>query len=118
VQTEEYDEQLVFDFYNDDEFSKQKLPYDVHARWDWVMNEMIWAFEQLNSDWESQFHKGQIDLESVVCEWDENEKPKLFQLVNGPNYTAEYDIEGAQAHSKRIDNGLRLFGKYFRNLWD
>ena len=24
-----------------------------HDRWDWVLDEMIWAFEQINEDWES-----------------------------------------------------------------
>jgi hypothetical protein len=39
-------------------------------------------------------------------------------MVDGPNHTAKFDVEGYQAHSKRIDNGLRLFGKYYRGLWD
>ena len=28
------------------------------------------------------------------------------------------DTVGLNAHNARIDNGLRLFGKYFRTLWD
>jgi len=30
----------------------------------------------------------------------------------------ELDREGLKAHNDRIDNGLKLFGKYFRTLWD
>jgi hypothetical protein len=28
------------------------------------------------------------------------------------------DRVGLKKHEQRIDNGLRLFGKYFRSLWD
>ena len=28
------------------------------------------------------------------------------------------DWEAMKAHNKRIDNGTRLFGKYYRGLWD
>ena len=90
----------------------------VHLRWDYVMSEMIWSFEQLASDWESQFHTGVIDWMSKPCKWDEDGKPMLYQMVDGPNHTSKFDSEGYQAHSKRIDNGLRLFGKYYRGLWD
>jgi len=51
-------------------------------RWDYIMDEMIWAFQQkLEDDW---------DMEKE-----------------------EYD-----AYFHRIDNGLRLFGKYYNGLWD
>ena len=115
--TEDYDDQQTFEFYKEHKIEEGK--YDVHARWDWVMNEMIWAFEQLNDDSnEDQFHTGESDLRSEPCEWDENGKPKLYKMVEGPNHTAKYDLEAHQVHSKRIENGLRLFGKYYRNLWD
>ena len=29
-----------------------------------------------------------------------------------------YDTEAHDEHDERIANGLRLFGKYYRNLWD
>jgi hypothetical protein len=29
-----------------------------------------------------------------------------------------YDTEAHDEHDERIKNGLRLFGKYYRNLWD
>jgi hypothetical protein len=28
------------------------------------------------------------------------------------------DKEGLEKHQDRVDNGLRLFGKYYENLWD
>jgi hypothetical protein len=50
---------------------------------------MIWAFEQIcDDDHDAQFH------------------------TNG------FDVEGYQKHNDRINNGTRLFGKYYRGLWD
>ena len=34
----------------------------LHTRWDWVLNEMIWTFSQLNTDWEEPFHYGVTDI--------------------------------------------------------
>ena len=61
-----------------------------HKRWDWVMDEMIWTFEQMVED-------GNDDI----------------YFKNGV-----LNVEGWKAHNKRIDNGTRLFGVYFRGLWD
>jgi len=91
-----------------------------HKRWDWVMGEMIWAFEQHqpDCDWESTFTTGNIDYISVPCDFDEDGTPKLYRLEHGPNYTAVTDTEGRQKHAERIQNGFRLFGKYYQGLWD
>lgn len=57
-------------------------------RWDWVINEIIWTMEQLvNED----------DIHIVLQHEDGYDDFLQNQL--------------------RMDNGLRLFGKYFRNLW-
>ena len=58
-------------------------------RWDWVMNEMIYAFESKTKDWDEAYYRGD------VVDWD-----------------------GMRAHQKRITNGYRLFGKYYEGLWD
>ena len=85
-------------------------------RWDWVMSEMIWSFEQLHPDcdWEDQYHSGVSDISFQPCEDNQN----LRTLVQGPNHTHTFDVEGYKAHSARIDKGLILFGKYYRGLWD
>lgn len=88
-------------------------------RWDWVLDEMIFAFEHIvDEDWEDEFRSGRYDLRSRATEWDENGKPKLYELVEGPEHTAEIDWDGLKAVHARIDRGLMLFGKYYRNLWD
>ena len=84
--------------------------YDVDdnhfKRWDWVLNEMIWTFEQnLDSDSESKF----FDHSEV-----EDEKHDIF----GQLHKIKIDKEGLDAHQDRKTNGFRLFGKYYQALWD
>ena len=82
-------------------------------RWDWVMDEMIFAFEsKLDDSWEEQFETGTSDLQ-----WKKLEDG-CSQMVHGPNHTAKTDWEGRKAYQERISNGFRLFGKYYENLWD
>lgn len=61
----------------------------IHARWEYVLGEMVWAMEQIqpNYDWEEQYYD------------------------NDDMYTKR------QAHEERMAEGFRLFGKYFMNLW-
>lgn len=98
------------------------------------MDEMIWAFEQLNKEdqGEDQFRVGKTDY--LFQALDENDNPvgepeeignrtrnpnaKYYQLIHGPGYTMIEDREGLKKHWERIDNGLRLFGSYYRALWD
>jgi len=89
-------------------------------RWDWVMDELIWTFTQLHpdTDWEDQYRSGEYDLHSVPCEWDEAGEPTLYEMKDGPNHTAKIDYDGMKAHQDRINNGLRLFGRYYQGLWD
>jgi hypothetical protein len=89
------------------------------ARWDYVLNEMIFAFEHKADDsWEDAFRSGEHDLISVPCEWDTNGRPTMYQMKEGPNNTYKCDYEGMQVVEARIQNGFRLFGRYFQNLWD
>ena len=82
-------------------------------RWDWVLDEMIFAFDsKVNDGWEDQFETGESDLQ-----WKQLEGG-MSQMVHGPNHTKVYDWEGRKAYEERISNGFRLFGKYYQNLWD
>jgi hypothetical protein len=42
----------------------------------------------------------------------------MSEMIRGPNDTKVYDWEGRKAYEARIQNGFRLFGKYYQNLWD
>ena len=87
---------------------------DKHfERWDWVMSEMIFAFDsKVNDGWQEQFETGTSDLQ-----WKQLEGG-MSQMIRGPNDTKEYDWEGRKKYEERIANGFRLFGKYYSNLWD
>lgn len=90
-------------------------------RWDWVMDELVWTFEQLHpdNDWEKQYQSGKIEFMSIPSkETSADGEPLTYQLVKHPSDTYECDYDGIEAHNKRIKNGLRLFGKYYQNLWD
>lgn len=71
-------------------------------RWDWALNEMIWAFEHIaDDDWQDEF---------------------LGELVDDPNglmgYSViNYDYEALDAAEERIRRGTTLFGKYYMALW-
>ena len=88
-------------------------------RWEWVLDEMIFAFEhKLNDDWQDEFRSGEADWKHVPCQWDENGKATLFKMEEGPNHTYKCDYDAIAEVQKRIDNGFRLFGKYYQGLWD
>jgi len=75
-------------------------------RWDWILNEMIWAFEQnLDTNSEDKFFDH--------AEWDEKEKDFGKNL-----HKIKIDQPGLKAHQDRKANGFRLFGKYYSGLWD
>ena len=84
-------------------------------RWEWVMNEMIFAFESLvgnNEDWEDKYWSGENDIY-----WDKL-NGGMSEMKRGPNDTREWDSEGHIKEGERIQNGFRLFGKYYTALWD
>lgn len=75
-----------------DEFG---IAYEIDATWNeegwqWIMDEMIWAFERIKLD----------DIDDI-CH---------------PNGNYDYDLM-VELHN-RVNNGTRLFGTYFSALWD
>ena len=67
----------------------------IHDRWNWVMDEMIYAFEmELDEDWDMRIY------EKYGKDWP-------------PEALAERKVI-----QDRIANGFRLFGKYYQGLWD
>jgi hypothetical protein len=101
--------------------AKDEYDTDGHhfARWDYVLNEMIFAFEcKVDDTWQEKFSSGEIDHKTVACKWDESGKATMYQMADGPNHTYECDYEGMKEVQKRITNGYRLFGKYYEALWD
>ena len=61
---------------------------DFFKRWDWVLDEMIYAFD---------------------CKANKDEVYMRFDSK---------DRIGMEKEQERISNGFRLFGKYYESLWD
>lgn len=91
-------------------------------RWEWVMDEMIWAFNEIANDYpeEETFYSGVHDIvwTKVNSQGDEDPNGTYRRMDNGPNHTFSVDFEARKAYDDRIQRGLILFGKYYRNLWD
>lgn len=83
------------------------------ARWEWVMDEMIFAFNsKVDDSWEKQFQSGEHDIRWKKLENGHSE------MIKGPKDTFDIDMKGRLAYEKRIQTGFALFGKYYQNLWD
>ena len=73
-------------------------------QWEWILNEIIWAHTELASD-----EEGEMQFYNF------NDSPTddiLYDINN-----IEVDEEGLKLYNERIENALRLFGKYYRALW-
>ena len=95
----DWDSQRCFKFYHEDE--KEDM---LHQRWEWVLDEMIFAMQEIVRDNDSQFY--------------DNSKVKKGQSLDEQVKAMKCDWEGLKKYHDRIDNGCRLFGKYFQGLWD
>jgi hypothetical protein len=74
------------------------------ARWEWVINEMIWAWKMVRD------HDG-ADTSIYT-----DKIPKGISIHDYPPMTDE-EFAHINGQEKRIYNGLRLFGTYMRGLW-
>jgi hypothetical protein len=82
-------------------------------RWEWILDEMIYAFSTFDDKFLDQFHAGKIDYIFV-----KDETTGLSSMQKGPNDTHKFDHVGHDAAMIRRMNGLRLFAKYYESLWD
>ena len=91
-------------------------------RWEWVMDEMIWAFEQHgDEDDTEQYHHNRDQLEMVFEEASDVKgcKELKFNHQKDPTKPKYWrDDEGLKKHAERKANGRRLFAKYYESLWD
>jgi hypothetical protein len=99
---------------------------DHFKRWDYVLDAMIWSFQEIANDMpgEEEFSTGERDVMWTPVDEKGNEVSedydgvKFYRMDKGPNDTHQFDKKGFDKYNKRIDEGLRLFGKYYRALWN
>lgn len=107
------------DGYTDDNFFR---------RWDYVLGEMIFAFESFFNDWDDKYWTYDPDSD-IEFEPEGPAQLRLFPDEEGNTEDYEYyslkstgvtstDWEGRKKEGDRIQNGFRLFGKYYQSLWD
>jgi hypothetical protein len=86
---------------------EEETDHDEHyfERWDYVLSEMIWAFEQkIVDDADHEFYDHGTPVEGETFQ-DSVDRIKI-------------DHKGLQAYENRKTNGFRLFGKYYQALWN
>lgn len=114
--------QVCFDFINDD---KGEV-FDIGvAAWEEAIDKMIWSFQQIAIDdnYDSKYHHGKMDLGWKLSS---HTLPNQITGVMEPTYEMVdknptehwYDHVGHTLHNERIQEGLDLFGKHLRDLWD
>lgn len=126
IKENKYGAPFVDDCYVPDELKSMNAPrceneWDVDdnyfKRWEYVLDEIIWSFEQLYIEWEDQYKSGESNWIEVESDF-EYEGEKCIEMKHGPNHTQKYDWDGMKTHNDRIQNGFMLFGFFYRNLWE
>jgi hypothetical protein len=116
----DYDSQDSFDFYKE----THDACFDIACKkWDEILDKMIWSFQQILCDeWENKYHHGKAKFD-----WEPDQDytdpvtgktEKMFRMVDKNPKDHWLDINGMRLHEERIQEGLSLFGKYYKHLWD
>jgi len=89
-------------------------------RWDWVLDQMIFAFAcKVDDTWQDQYHSGTHDIVWKPSEQlDAKGDPVSYEMTAGPKDTYVCDYAAMAVQQAKISNGFRLFGKYYEALWD
>ena len=81
------------------------LDSNFHKRWDWVLDEMIYAMSEVAN---------QFPGEDKFYDHSEfNEEDSIEKQIKA----IKVDREGLEQYNERVKNGCRLFGVYFMGLW-
>ena len=118
---EDHGQQDSFDFYK--ETHNEAFDSGV-KRWEECLDKMIWSFQQLvEGNYSDKYHHGKIEVEwkptgKKVNNPMTGKMEDTFQMIDKNPTEHWYDLDGELLHDERIQEGLDLFGRYYRNLWD
>ena len=102
--------QMCFDFMYED--SPEAYLEDL-KKWDDILDKMIWSFKQIVEDeYDQVYHHGKSELTTKKIG---NGSVEVVDLNSNGHW---YDHVGHRLHEERIQEGLDLFAKYYRCLWD
>jgi hypothetical protein len=116
-----HDSQDSFDFYKE---THNESFEEGCKRWDEVLDKMIWSFQQLAiEEYDTEYHHGKQEYDWVKTDKQypnpiSGKMEATYQMVDKHPDQRWYDHIGHQMHEDRIQEGLELFGKYYRALWD
>ena len=119
----DFDSNYVFDFIKEDD---GQVFDQLCEQWDEILDKIIWSFLQLSieDEYDSKYHHGKMDIsweklpDKLYPDPITGVKEPLYQMVDKNPSEHWYDSIGHQLHNDRVQEGLDLFGKYFRNMWD
>lgn len=100
-----------------------------HLRWEWVLDEMIWVFEEEIKDDEYENYYDPYGPDEPV------DPPMTYSVLNDDGTVekdqtwrwdteerrrerGKFNPEKMKAYQNRKANAFRLFGKYYQALWD
>ena len=118
---EDYVDQSCFEFYKE---THDEAWTEGAKRWDDVLDKMIWTFQQIAyKDYDKQYHHGdpKYDWKKTDQLYPNPISGKMeatYQMIDKNPDEHWYDHVGHHMHEERIQEGLELFGKYYRSLWD
>lgn len=118
---ESYEYQASFDFYQE---SYNEAFSNGIDRWQEVLDKMIWSFEQLvHENYSDKYQHG-----SPKVEFEKTDKiyPNSITGKTEPTYVMVdrdsienwTDYNGITLAEERIQEGIDLFAKYYRSLWN
>ena len=89
--------------------------YDLlDKKWNYVLQEMIWGFGQIKNDLVDEPLTYEYSHEPVTKE---NEDGTITMVDHGLKHVPE-NVVPHKEYYERLTNSTRLFGKYYRNLWN
>jgi hypothetical protein len=122
--------QLCLGFYKDGDDLADKAGFE---QWDEILDKMIWSFEEIIRDdppefwitkpiWHDNWEDNWVEIDSddfsrlpdeII---DNDDSDNKYQLVL--KRSGELDHKALEEYNNKVQDGLSLFGKHFRNLWD
>jgi len=83
-----------------------------HKRWEWVIEEMIWVFTEIRDGAYEEYLYDTYPLSRKILD----DGKITVETSEETNYKTLR--EALSALNSRLENGTKLFGKYYRALWD
>jgi hypothetical protein len=96
----------TFDDDENDEKYNSKM-----AEWNDILDKMIFSFDAIINE-DKYFDEYYVVKPDLDCGKD------FIESLNDPDCRGIFDNDAYLKHEERVQEGIDLFAKYFRNLWD